>query len=687
MTHLRIGTTSSLLSVAILIAAAAASCDGGGSGPVTSSSSSGTGGSGNNGGEGAQGGDIIITPALQSLEFDPPSASLTLDGVTPGTASYTLRATYTNGSSETVVAQAIQFDRPDLADLTPGPPVVLTSSGEYGGTGVLHGVYNGLEATAKLTISVHRKDYGQGVDPANTGALDQPNLPQDPALGSVLYPHDGTVFPQGLASPLIMWNAPAPSDLYRVHYEQANYTFDGYYVAAPPANLRMPQLHWDKMVASNGGDPIKFELSRLDGASGQAYSSTKQTWPIAPASLRGAIYYWTTSGAGQMARINPGGSWEPLNGGACMGCHAVSSDGSTLVAAWEGKPTIDNDNRAWVSFDLPAGTVRKISNRFAANVAVNNDGKYVVFGSQTLHLAETATGTEFPTSGLESFPLDPGMDGLMTPAFSPDGLHLTAVEGAGNWYHNLVNGRLVTMDFDPATQTFINYKGLVHASEYPVGQRAIAYPSYSPDSKWIAYHVSDYATGCDVQGCDDFATQIGSLGMQNVDGSPAFILETSSNGPPKSADRNRAFEPTFNPIERGGYFWVVFTSMRDYGHRITGTPNNGKKRLWVAAIDKDPKPGVDPSHPAFFLEGQNEATTNMRGFWALSPCIPSDAEPPQPCAAGFECCSGFCDDNVCVTPHDFACVGAGEACTTDADCCNGPLVACIAGKCIPQLPK
>lgn len=690
----RINAISGILALVVVSAAAGASCGGNVSQTSTSSGSSSGGGNGGNGngGSGGTGGDFITTgtmgtPAIQSLVFDPPAASLTLDGVTPGSASYTLRVTYVDGSTATVVAQSIQFDRPDLASVTPGMTVVLTSPGEYGGTGTLHGVYNGLEATAKLTISVHRTEYGAGVDPTMAMALDQPNLAQDPALSSILYPYDGTVFPQGLASPLVMWNAPGANELYRVHYEQTNYAFDGYYVATPQANVRMPQQYWDKMVASNGGEPIKFELSRLDSGSGTAYSSTKQSWPIAPASLRGAIYYWTTSGSGQMARINPGGSWEALNNGACMGCHAVSSDGSTLVAAWEGQPTIDNDNRAWVSFDLPGGTVRKISNRFAGNVAVNNDGKYVVFGSQTLHLAETATGTEFPNSGLESLPLLPGMKGIMTPAFSPDGKHMTAVEGSGSWYHNLVNGRLVTMDFDAATQKFSNYKGLVNAADYPAGQRAIAYPTYSPDSNWIAYHVSDYATGCDAQGCDDFATQIGAIAMQNVDGSPAATLEALSNGPPNAADRNRAFEPTFNPIERGGYFWVVFTSMRDYGHRITGTPNNGKKRLWVAAINKNPQPGTDPSHPAFFLEGQNEATTNMRGFWALSPCIPSDAQPPQACTAGFECCSGFCDNGTCVTPQDFSCVGAGETCTSDADCCNGPIVTCTGGKCVPQIPK
>lgn len=681
---------TSLLCAALAVAASAASCGGGddGSGAAqTGAGGMGTGGSGT-------GGVVITTGSgigspVAMLAFEPPAITLELDGVMPQTAVFTLRATYQNGTTEEVVAQSLQFDRPDLADAKLASPVELTASGEYAGTGVLHGVYGGLEATAKLTVNVHKKDIDPALDPGQLSPLDQPNLPQDPSISSLLYPYDETVFPQGLSSPLLMWNGAGANDVYKVHYEQSNYSFDGYYKPGLPASARIPQLIWDKMLASNLGEPLKIEVSRLDAATGTAYSSAKQTWKIAPASLRGAIYYWTTSAMGQMARINPGGSWEPLNGGACMGCHAVSSDGSTLVAAWEGKPTNDgsNDNRAWVSFDLPAGTVRKESTFFAGNVAVNNDGKFVVFGSQTLKLGDTATGMLLPNSGLEALPLNPGMDGLMTPAFSPDGLHLTAVEGAGTWYHNLTGGRLVTMDFDPATQMFSNYKGLVNASEFPAGQRAIAYPSYSPDSKWISFHVGDYATGCDQQGCDDFATQIGLIAMQNVDGSPVVSLEKLTNGPPNGADDNRAFEPTFNPIERGGYFWVVFTSMRDYGHRIVGTPNNGKKRLWVAAIDKDPQAGTDPSHPAFFLEGQDETTTNMRGFWALSPCIPSDAEPPPPCTAGFECCSGFCDDGECVTPQDFACVGVNGMCQTDADCCNAPYVKCVNNTCVPDQPK
>jgi len=41
-----------------------------------------------------------------------------------------------------------------------------------------------------------------------------------------------------------------------------------------------------------------------------------------------------------------------------------------------------------VSFDLPGVTQRKASTSFAGTLAVTPDGKYTVFGSQTLHLGD-----------------------------------------------------------------------------------------------------------------------------------------------------------------------------------------------------------------------------------------------------------------------------------------------------------
>ena len=641
------------------------------------------------GGDGDLFGDADIV--VDSLAFDPPEVTVTVDGTTPQTASYTLKATK-GGQTFTVTPRSIQFDRPDLAKAKLGAPVVLTSAVDVGGTGTLHGVFGGKEATAKLSVVVKLVEKGPGVDPQGITDLGGSGLPADPAVTSLLYPYDQTVFPLGMTTPLVMWAAPSAADVYRIHLEEKSYSYDGYFKGAMPGQVRVAQATWDKLTASNGGDAVKVTLSRWDATQKKAYASASQSWTIAPASVRGAIYYWTTSAGGHMSRIRPGSGAQPevLNGGKCMGCHAVSADGNTLVASVEEAPSNDDvaksgSKRAWVSFDLPGATQRAASTSFSGNVAVNPDGKFVVYGDQKLKLGDAVTGQPIPGSGLDTTPLDPGMNGFMTPAFSPDGKKLTAVEGAGTWYHDLINGKLVVWDFDPAAKTFTNAKSLALASSFPAGERAISYPSFAPDSAQIAFHVADFPTGCDKQGtCNDATKQVGSLWMQNVSGAAPIKLGKLNDSSTNAADHDLSLEPTFNPVERGGYFWVVFTSMRDWGNKLTGTAQNGKKRLWVAAIDKA-QGTVDPSHPAFFLEGQEEATTNMRGFWALAACTPT----PKPgggggtCQAGFECCSGFCDRGSCVDTGTIACKGVGDACAVDGDCCNAGSVTCSGGQCTP----
>jgi WD40-like Beta Propeller Repeat len=644
-------------------------------------------------GDGAFAGDADI--AVDSLAFDPPEVTVTVDGKTAKTASYTLKATL-NGKSFQVTPRSIEFDRPDLAKAQIGAPVVLTSAIDVAGTGTLHGVFGGKEATAKLNVVVNLVEVGPGVDPQGVTDLGGSGLGQDPSISALLYPYDQTVFPLGMTTPLLMWTAPSAADVYRIHLEQKSYTYDGYFNAALPGQLRVAQATWDKLTASNGGDALKLTLSRWDAAQKKAFTSASESFSIAPASLRGAIYYWTTSAGGHMSRIRPGTGAQPevLNGGKCMGCHAVSADGTTLVASVEDAPSNDDTaksgtQRAWVTFDLPSGNQRVASTSFSGNVAVNPDGKFVVYGDETLKLGDAVTGQRITGSGLETIPLDPGMNGFMTPAFSPDGKKLAAVEGAGTWYHDLINGKLVVVDFDAATKTFTSPVGLATTASFPAAQRAISYPSFTPDSAQVAFHVADFPTGCDRQGtCGDTTTQVGSLWLQSVAGAAPVKLDKLNDAAPNAADHNLSLEPTFNPVERGGYFWVVFTSMRDWGNQLTGTPDNGKKRLWVAAIDKA-SGAVDPSHPPFFLEGQEEATTNMRGFWALAACTPT----PGPgggggqCQAGFECCSGFCDRGTCVDTGTVACKGVGEACKLDGDCCNAGSVTCVAGSCTPVVPR
>ncbi len=242
---------------------------------------------------------------------------------------------------------------------------------------------------------------------------------------------------------------------------------------------------------------------------------------------------------------------------------------------------------------------------------------------------------------------------------------------------------------------------IVKATDAALLQPGLAYPSFTPDSKYIAFHAGVHSTGCQ-NGCIDTSPDDGDLYIAAVAGTGAIRLARADD-PPNPADLHSSVEPTFDPQAAGGYSWMVFTSMRAWGNHpwpaevapdagVSGLVN-GKRRLWVAAIDQTIGT-VDPSHPPFYIEGQDDAP-NMRGFWANAACIPTpgaaagDAGAPAgdagtgSCTQDYQCCSGFCQNGMCVDVSKIACQEVGKSCVTAGDCCNGASnsVLCTNGVC------
>jgi hypothetical protein len=679
------------------------------------------------------------TVMATGLAFDPPQATLTVDGTNPETVTFQLMASIANGPMQVVTPTSIQFDRPDLASAILGSPVSVTASGAYGGTGKLHAIFGEMEAVATLNVVVAQKDLGS-VTPSVATALDNAGLtPSDAAVTSILYPYDKTVFPLGLTAPLVMWTAPTgaghATDVYRLHLQENAYSYDVYGTTPVPATSPGPsaaqwaidQSVWDRVTASNGGpgDPLKVTLSRYDSATMTAAASVSMAWTIAPASLRGAIYYWTASKAplsdggvesiGHITRMAPGTGAQPvqLNSGKCMGCHAVSADGTTLVAAIDDPASAPatppyvlgwqapNYTRPWAVFDVsqPSPTAGYQSKQYGADIAVTPDGTFTVWGAPTntdaggskvLSLSNTKTGALVTNSGLDALLGPLAGDVLSMPAFSSDGTMLAAVRSPSSGDNVLPNNpkAIVYVDYASGTQSFGSTLNTVVSSSDPAlvtKESALAYPSFTPDNKYVAFHAGTFATGCQ-NGCDDTTQDDGQLYIAPVSGGGAIRL-AAIDDPPSTSDRNASVEPTFDPTAAGGYSWVVFTSMRAWGNMgwpvgsgedVTKT-ENFKRRLWVAAVDTSIGT-IDPSHPAFYLAGQDD-TPNMRGFWANAVCKAS-GEQGGSCSQGFECCSGFCKSGICVNVSTLACEPVGGACTSSSDCCNGSGgVSCTSGTC------
>ena len=149
--------------------------------------------------------------------------------------------------------------------------------------------------------------------------------------------------------------------------------------------------------------------------------------------------------------------------------------------------------------------------------------------------------------------------------------------------------------------------------------------------------------------------------------------------PFQGRDENLDFFPTVNPISAGGYFWVYFTSRRSYGNtevmgKVPGQNDIASKSIWVSAIDINPTPDTDPSHPAFYLPGQELGSGNIRAFAVLAPCVGDGAT----CESGLDCCGGSCTSGKCGVPN--SCAQTNDRCSPTVKCCNSA-DQCLGGYC------
>ena len=655
------------------------------------------------------------------LAIDPPSAIVTvtaLEASTP-TSSFTANATYKNGSTAAIHA-TWTVDRIDIAGIDAGGRLVPT--GTAFGRVAVKADAAGLSATAIVEVRLTATVDTVGVSPADQGSLATSTTP-DPGILGLAYPYDATVFPRGLTAPELMWNGGAAGDVYLVHLVAPSFDLSIFVKAEAPSRYTIPPRTWDAFTTSARGQKATCELKRL--SAGVAYASAKQTWTIADANLRGDIYYWAIN-RGQIVKIDlatgtngpafdPGpsnalGSPTPLNAAApntppwqdngagerCVACHSVSKDGSKLAGVFSRQASSGPLGFA----DVSTGTIQAIGD-YAKNVvwdALTPDGKLAVLNAsdKTLQLVDTQTGAPVATT------LD-GVASACDPSFSPDGTKL-AVAGRCDpgfgWPVEYRTSDLVIYPFDANARTFGAPQTIVAGN--PTAD-AIAFPSFSPDSNSVFFQRGDYsrakygdpAAAQYLHGNDDLFVAPLTAGA-----TPIALDAANGKGvlPADSAHLNYA--PTVNPIAEGGYVWVVFTSPRDYGNRMVspqGLPPRdatyaNHKQLWVAAVDAT-LGTVDPSHPAFWLPGQDPAGANMFGYWTLAPCKPTAADGGalSSCSVGFECCTGYCRDTgagpVC-TDQAPSCSQAGDKCTTTANCCGGtPVLTCLAGVCQEARPR
>ncbi len=525
-----------------------------------------------------------------------------------------------------------------------------------------------------------------------------------------LYPYDATVFPRGLISPTLQFGGIAP-DAMLVHVTFSTMDYKGYFGPSSPTKAQIPATSWTAITETAlASDVVKVNVTKLSG--GQVTGPVTERWTIAQGSLRGQIYYETymsalaeqAAGASSpecdsafglppgcpgIMSIAPGAATPTVLKAGCGNvCHTASADGSTLVAnvTWEEQSA---------SYDLKnnAATLKSSPSLIFTYGGLYPDGSFLMsatdyrgwagypgypgagLGSPS-RLYDTKTGSNIPAPGWDSVVTRGG-----TTAFSPDGKFLAFIhEDTGSGH------TLGMVDFAVATKTFSN---LVDVATDPSSY--LGWPAFTPDSQTIVYHAGSNAAFETDQGATGniYLVNIATKKVTRLDALDGYSAGGSTYLPTQDPDLN--FAPTVLPEAVGGYFWAVFTSHRSYGNILPTRDNSDENgKLWVAAIDLgEAGASTDRSHPAFYLDGQESAADNLRGFWVLPPCkAKGDA-----CASGDECCTGYCrgsSSTTCVSaPPDggAGCSNEYEKCTTSADCCDSSQgYICIGGFCAQPAP-
>jgi hypothetical protein len=517
-----------------------------------------------------------------------------------------------------------------------------------------------------------------------------------------LYPYASTIFPRGLIAPTIMWDG-ASADYVYVHIKSMVFEYKGCLVPTATGQVALPQDVWEAASAHTAGAADPFSVSLTTISSGTVTGPVTEPLIIAGATLKGSLYYnsYTTKlltnagGGGAVLRIVPGQTAQVFLGqSGCTGCHAVSANGARMVAdpfttsvngsgaTYALTPTVSVNPTPLVA-NAPNGTFTGVypdGSLYVGNAHPNDGfggprpGGPLATGPVNSGLFETDTGNAVSNSGIPT--------GAMMPTFSPDGLSLVFTDDA------IASGAgLATMSFAFSSRTATAYKQVFQTTTsgtYP------GWPFFLPDDRAIVFAIG---TATDYSGSGVGLGVTGAVSLAAAPTSDLYILDSASGtstmlgeamgftsaanvasnttylpyGATEELHHN--YYPTVSPVAAGGYFWVFFDSYRHYG-------NVGLERqLWGTAVDvrTDESYTTDPSHPPFFVTGQEIGTGNHRAFTALDPCH----APAATCTTGIDCCGGYCTNGICGLPTprcsniDEMCTSAGSCCDTTAQCISG----------------
>jgi len=555
-----------------------------------------------------------------SIEVTPANATLTWTGA-PLSQEYVATGTFEDGTVAVLTDVVFSLDT-DGTRLGVFSADDFAVSGQAAGKGGVFAAAGDVIGGTSVIVVVHPVRVGPGVP--SDGADKFPDVsPPGSMSPTVVYPLDSAVMPSSVKSPNVQWEgAVATDDLWRVRMTAGFATVDTILADAPGFSLssQLSAADWQVLVQSASGGEITTSVDHWDPTNGAQGGSTVAVKMIR-GDITGAIYYWNL-GAGAMERIDASGRAlaiptppakpSGVNAGSrCVACHSVSKDGRYLSGSmWGGgeQGAVFDMSDPMVRTLDPAPTLAPLSTTTYTQLftTFNHDGSRLMVNNGTgLSVIDPRNGAAVPTNGT-ALPTT----GAAHPAWSPDGTSVAYISSVnGTWAVDYSAGDVSVLSATTTGDSFGPTTTLVTSAAAGAAYAAPSWPTFSPDSTWIAY-----GAGTNSRGRNDdpnvMQTYPGSLFMVNKAGGAAQRLDTACGG------AHNCYLPNFSPYDTGEHVWLIFYSFRDYGNARAGTKGTARRQMWITAIEKSKLGTGDASSVPYWVPDQDVATQNMSAFWA-----------------------------------------------------------------------
>ncbi|HZH03655.1 MAG TPA: hypothetical protein VEY30_07705 [Myxococcaceae bacterium] len=586
---------------------------------------------------------------LRSVRLEASEPVPSPDGSGEVQVAYRVVGSFADGHTEDITTSATFRHQPVVGRMA-GAVLILPAG--FAGKVTVTATVNAagvIDAEAELLVPVRR----QFEDPGSSlpeDAAQKFTGPNDPTKApELVYPNDGVLLPPNLNRLEFHFRTRPGTELYQLVFSNALTDVKLHLRCKRPADVPDGCIYetdpavWRAIAEVNrGGEPLTVTLRATDDAGAGVGTSNALTLSFSNDNLGGALYYWNTTTKAIMrfdlasttqtqAELFVNASVIGTSSVDCIGCHALSRDGTKMVVEAQG-PT---DGRIAIVDVARAALLQGSSFPSAAKsffASWNPDSTRFVGVSDradsagapinyNLRIQDGTTGAVVETIR------NTGTDqrSATHPDWSADGRTIAFTQAS----RTATRGASITWPIHGSIHMVTkNGSGWNPAVEIApqVALRNRYYPAIAPNGRFLVFDEStcdDDPDANDDKECDGDTDPSAKLYAAALAPRAALIPLTQANAPGKEDGANIQLAnsyPKWNPFasQRNGdpseqLNWMTFSSTRKYGLR---SPKGGGTLIWMAGVTPNRVSlGQDPSYPAFALPFQDLNTSNHIAQW------------------------------------------------------------------------